>query len=187
MEEFADRPDLERAGWEERASLGSVLREEYFDQPSLLRTRFSERTGHHGTWHRLACGQVAHDGRTVPHLCASGLSRGAIQVAEHVAEFGSHSGRLRDRTRASAAGRGCRNCAVCAYESDSHQTQLRYRRADCGARQGVAQSRCAQLSGSSHCRAAADCGRELSHPCRTKRCHCSGGRWLPGRDQSERE
>jgi len=36
VEEFADRPDLERAGWEERASLGSVLREEYFDRPYSL-------------------------------------------------------------------------------------------------------------------------------------------------------
>jgi 5,6-dimethylbenzimidazole synthase len=36
VEEFADRPDLERAGWEERASLRSILREEYFDQPYSL-------------------------------------------------------------------------------------------------------------------------------------------------------
>jgi len=36
VEEFAERPDLERAGWEERASLASVLRSEYFDQPYLL-------------------------------------------------------------------------------------------------------------------------------------------------------
>lgn len=33
VEEFAERPDLERAGWEERVSLTSVLRSEYFDQP----------------------------------------------------------------------------------------------------------------------------------------------------------
>jgi len=33
VEEFADRPDLERAGWEERSSLTSVLWSEYFDQP----------------------------------------------------------------------------------------------------------------------------------------------------------
>jgi 5,6-dimethylbenzimidazole synthase len=31
VEEFAPRPDLERVGWEERASLASVLREEFFD------------------------------------------------------------------------------------------------------------------------------------------------------------
>jgi 5,6-dimethylbenzimidazole synthase len=36
VEEFADRPDLERAGWEERASLTSVLRSEYFDRPYRL-------------------------------------------------------------------------------------------------------------------------------------------------------
>ena len=34
---------------------------------------------------------------------------------------------------------------------------------------------------------AACCGRELSHPCRTKRCHRAGGRRVSGRDQSERE
>jgi 5,6-dimethylbenzimidazole synthase len=33
VEEFAECPDLERVGWEERASLTSVLRSEYFDQP----------------------------------------------------------------------------------------------------------------------------------------------------------
>jgi 5,6-dimethylbenzimidazole synthase len=32
VEEFAPRPDLERVGWEERASLLSVLREEFFDR-----------------------------------------------------------------------------------------------------------------------------------------------------------
>jgi 5,6-dimethylbenzimidazole synthase len=32
VEEFASRPDLERAGWQERASLTSVLREEFFDR-----------------------------------------------------------------------------------------------------------------------------------------------------------
>lgn len=31
VEDFAPRPDLERVGWEERASLASVLREEFFD------------------------------------------------------------------------------------------------------------------------------------------------------------
>jgi 5,6-dimethylbenzimidazole synthase len=31
VEEFAPRPDLECAGWEERASLTSVIREEFFD------------------------------------------------------------------------------------------------------------------------------------------------------------
>jgi len=32
VEEFASRPDLERVGWEERVSLKSVLREEFFDR-----------------------------------------------------------------------------------------------------------------------------------------------------------
>jgi 5,6-dimethylbenzimidazole synthase len=32
VEEFASRPDLERVGWQERASLTSVLREEFFDR-----------------------------------------------------------------------------------------------------------------------------------------------------------
>jgi len=32
IEEFASRPDLERVGWEERVSLKSVLREEFFDR-----------------------------------------------------------------------------------------------------------------------------------------------------------
>jgi 5,6-dimethylbenzimidazole synthase len=32
VEEFASRPDLERVGWEERVSLTSVLREEFFDR-----------------------------------------------------------------------------------------------------------------------------------------------------------
>jgi 5,6-dimethylbenzimidazole synthase len=32
VEEFAQRPDLERVGWEERVSLTSVLREEFFDR-----------------------------------------------------------------------------------------------------------------------------------------------------------
>lgn len=31
--EFADAPDLERVGWEERAEFASVLRADYFDQP----------------------------------------------------------------------------------------------------------------------------------------------------------
>lgn len=33
VEEFAEAPDLERAGWETRAQLASVLRADYFDQP----------------------------------------------------------------------------------------------------------------------------------------------------------
>jgi 5,6-dimethylbenzimidazole synthase len=32
VEEFASRPDLEQVGWQERASLTSVLREEFFDR-----------------------------------------------------------------------------------------------------------------------------------------------------------
>lgn len=32
VEDFASRPDLERVGWQERASLTSVLREEFFDR-----------------------------------------------------------------------------------------------------------------------------------------------------------
>ncbi|MGB8029133.1 MAG: 5,6-dimethylbenzimidazole synthase [Terracidiphilus sp.] len=36
VEEFAPRPDLERVGWEERASLASVLRDEFFDRPTQL-------------------------------------------------------------------------------------------------------------------------------------------------------
>jgi 5,6-dimethylbenzimidazole synthase len=35
VEEFAESPDLERAGWEVRASLASVLRSEYFNSPYL--------------------------------------------------------------------------------------------------------------------------------------------------------
>lgn len=34
VEEFAPCPDLERVGWEQRASLVSVLREEFFDRPA---------------------------------------------------------------------------------------------------------------------------------------------------------
>jgi 5,6-dimethylbenzimidazole synthase len=34
VEEFAARPDLERLGWQERASVTSVLREEFFDCPA---------------------------------------------------------------------------------------------------------------------------------------------------------
>jgi 5,6-dimethylbenzimidazole synthase len=36
VEEFAPSPDLERIGWEERTSLRSVLREEFFDQPTKM-------------------------------------------------------------------------------------------------------------------------------------------------------
>jgi len=36
VEEFASCPDLERVGWEQRASLASVLREEFFDHPAEL-------------------------------------------------------------------------------------------------------------------------------------------------------
>ncbi len=36
VEEFAPCPDLERVGWEQPASLASVLREEFFDRPAQL-------------------------------------------------------------------------------------------------------------------------------------------------------
>jgi 5,6-dimethylbenzimidazole synthase len=36
VEEFAPCPDLERIGWEERTSLRSVLREEFFDRPTKM-------------------------------------------------------------------------------------------------------------------------------------------------------
>jgi 5,6-dimethylbenzimidazole synthase len=36
VEEFAPCPDLERVGWEERAGLASVLREEFFDRSMQL-------------------------------------------------------------------------------------------------------------------------------------------------------
>jgi 5,6-dimethylbenzimidazole synthase len=39
VEEFASCPDLERIGWEGRASLASVLREEVFDRPAQLEAK----------------------------------------------------------------------------------------------------------------------------------------------------
>ncbi len=123
--------------------------------------------------------------RAVPHSQATRHPRGAVQAAEHGAQFRRHRRRWRDRPRAGAAGAGGRPRT--AYRLQPGVAQAEYRQAGAGhhPRQGAAGFR---RGGLSRVQAAGDEGgaRILRAAVRAIRMRGRRRRRQPGRDQPAR-